>query len=103
MLDTMTLTEFLLWRIAVDEDRHAFRDLAEVFRARGEGLVADFLDKEEARALAECEAKRRIVSVLDAVLAQSRNHEQRQNAETTLRHLAAVYSDHPDYREEWRP
>ena len=22
---------------------------------------------------------------------------------TTLRHLAAVYADHPDYQEEWRP
>jgi hypothetical protein len=21
----------------------------------------------------------------------------------TLRHLAAVYADHPDYRDEWRP
>ncbi len=24
-------------------------------------------------------------------------------SETETLHLAAVYSDHPDYREEWRP
>lgn len=22
---------------------------------------------------------------------------------TPLRHLASVYADHPDYRQEWRP
>ena len=23
--------------------------------------------------------------------------------ERTLRHLASIYADHPDYRDEWRP
>ena len=43
-----------------------------------------------ARVLAECDAKRRIV--------ERRNHLDG----PTLRALAAVYADHPDWREEWK-
>lgn len=50
-----------------------------------------------ARALAECEAKRRIIEHVEPdPLALSPGDEY------VLRLLAQVYADHPDYREEWR-
>jgi hypothetical protein len=52
-----------------------------------------------ARVLAECDAKRRI--------AEDLNHSQPHDsdwltAQTVLRLLVLPYSDHPDYRAEWR-
>jgi hypothetical protein len=104
------LVEFLLARIADDE---TFAEMvagvpkisAGESRRVQEGnatFIPLNLASSPSRVLAECEAKRRIVAGLTGVLGQSRQREQRQNAETTLRHLAAVYADHPDYRQEWR-
>ena len=116
----MTLTEFLLARIAEDE------------------AAANVAHRESpARVLAECEAKRRIVEFhkswpvlvqtpvtfepVDGTdpghytfratqqIAWTTEQEYRERfgdeppAGPVLRHLAAVYADHPDYREEWRP
>ena len=109
-----TLTEFLLARIAADE------------------AAADDVDWDDynplhqpARVLAECEAKRRIVERerwkpphgMDCdghpgawmphgdygagYCMWGAEHDGEQSA--TLRDLAAVYADHPDYRNEWRP
>jgi hypothetical protein len=131
--ETLTLTEFLLARIAEDEqvarlawperweqdgDRNAVQTAETGLRGGYEGLhmgvanmamtvgsyrsearnAAHVARHDPARVLAECEAKRRIV-------------EREVNAanQTTYRRLftlqdrAAVYADHPDYREEWRP
>lgn len=97
----MTLTEFLLARIAEDE-----------------AATVGHLDNYVQRARAECEAKRRIV---DAHLAQrAKGKELAEDlgatgavlamagiwmaaTELSCLHLAAVYADHPDYREEWKP
>ena len=46
------------------------------------------------RVIAECGAKRQVVEAL-ADAGDLRD--------VVLRTLAAVYADHPDYREEWRP
>jgi len=43
---------------------------------------------QRSRVLAECAAKRAIIEDYRPL---------------ALRHLAAVYSDHPDYQPEWRP
>lgn len=74
-----------------------------------------------ARVLAECEAKRRIVGehvgrnfvtvasfrAVDAGAACSTCRSHDGDSVTwpciTVRALATVYADHPDYREEWRP
>ncbi|MEU4296397.1 DUF6221 family protein [Kitasatospora aureofaciens] len=51
-----------------------------------------------ARALAEVDAKRRILDDLDyggAEMADARSH--------VARRLAAIYRGHPDYRPEWAP
>ena len=101
----MTLTEFLLARIAEDE-----AGVCSVVEQSGEGgayLVmgmGSFVfgwDFEPDRLLAESEAKRRIVE-------RATDYEHRveaafDEAEYICRILAAVYSDHPDYDEAWRP
>jgi hypothetical protein len=124
----MTITEFLLARIAEDEDAahgaedvspspwliSAYSELADATQghiAQGEhplrhttiGFIAW---NHPARVLRECEAKRRIIE-----LHPSDGHALVPDCETctfehgwpcaTLRALAAVYSDHPDYRQEW--
>jgi hypothetical protein len=53
-----------------------------------------------ARVLAECEAKRRIVEAVDAWWWDDWA---KRTYDAVLRHLAEVYGDHPDYRDEWRP
>ena len=89
----MTITEFLLARIAEDE--------AMIFAGQERGYVmpavanlpgADPFD----RALRECEAKRRIVEL------QAANDEDRYLPGFILLALASVYADHTDYDPGWR-
>jgi hypothetical protein len=104
-------TEFLLARYAEDEDGKArnLRDLADTMRSLGNSETADFLAREAARVLAECEAKRRIVERLSEVIGDRPPVSILDEdgwvllAWETLYDLAAVYADHPDYREEWKP
>lgn len=97
------LTEFLFARIAEDEAqaREAIAERKRVTRDGDEpddrfaywpdlGAPAVVVGGE--RVIAECEAKRRIVE-----------EAQRAIWFPYIRFLAAVYSDHPDYREEWKP
>lgn len=91
-MTTPTITEFLLARIAEDEsaaDRVEFRPYV------GDGVPQSLTD----RVLAECEAKRRIVEVARYAPEGAGGWGFRR----TLRALASVYADHPDYRDEWRP
>jgi hypothetical protein len=127
-----TLTEFLLARIAEDEERArraadvdgAAELLAALPTPLFEGLRAAF----PARVLAECEAKRRIVAehemttIRETTTAKGTYHwpaycrrctmdgeyadisrEPREEPCVTLLALALPYADHPDYRDEWRP
>lgn len=85
----MTITDFLLARIA--EDEAAATDVRYVW-------PTDFdVSLNPARVLRECEAKRRIV-------AEHTGHRHTYTFychEQTLEALAAVYSDHPDYDPAW--
>jgi hypothetical protein len=109
----MTLTEFLLARIAEDEKIGHSREWHEEMcdwcspdPDDGGRFPCDC--KVPARVLAECAAKRRIVEanrhwggVADA------NWEQRDagvadGLEDAMRLLAAVYDSHSDYDEAWR-
>ena len=74
-----TLTEFLLARIAEDEE-----------------MVEPVMIVHPDRFLAECVAKRRIVESLESAKVRERVALHR-----VMRHLAAVYADHPDYDEAW--
>jgi Family of unknown function (DUF6221) len=116
----MTLTDFLLARIAEDEAdaRDAYYDGQRWIPEEEAVVAADrdldpimFLDRKRdayhaanwspARVLAECEAKRKIV--LRATYYASVAPVDPDEWHFTLRDLAAIYADHPDYREEWRP
>ncbi len=97
----MTIVEFLLARIAEDE---AYWTAGEGRYARDCQECAALSDHEPDRPtvdrmLAECEAKRRQIKHLVRFMEGDYapwNEEQ-------LQIMAAVYADHPDYRDEWRP
>lgn len=93
----MTITEFLLERIAADE---AFaRDEVDDYY---HGACAE-------RTLLECEAKRAIVSRhardddWDPAPGRFCFADREDFPCLTLRHLAAVYADHSDYDQTWAP
>jgi hypothetical protein len=96
---TMTLTEFLAARVAEDE--------ADAMSGwRWKSLPAGEYDRLQARVLAECEAKRRIVE--GAANEPDVNADQRdiglwEGYLSAAELLALPYSDHPDYRPEWKP
>lgn len=120
-----SLTEFLLARIAEDEVAQ-LEDIAEKYGASGGWHRADCALFTYAvdpctcatptRVLAECEAKRRIVTLMGyvreswenkhagegRVLWDDINRREKSHALTILENLAAVYADHPDYDEAWR-
>lgn len=133
MADTLTLADFLLARIAEDEtvarDVAAERvRVGEVIDYPAEGEDRSFwADYDGAgpsvsvgahRVLAECEAKRAIIDECRALINSfgdwdaevgapalwtDVNRRERSQAHGRLDVLAAVYADHPDYRDEWRP
>lgn len=146
----MTLTEFLLARIAEDEDcarESAFSatregvmsdadgrswrlelsdvvlvediDMGVVFAHNSDDLdppiavLAHIARHDPARVLRDCEAKRRIVDAHSFERLPTDDDEPEAFSDCadcwqtvpclTLRHLATVYADHPDYRDEWKP
>jgi len=127
-----TLTEFLLARIAEDEDVARSADtgarwepvaLGVLGHPRNGYMVAEQVETEQgmhiarhdpARVLAECEAKRRIMEAADEatgldmqVDGEFRVGARDETAEpyigdVILRALALPYADHPDHDEAWR-
>lgn len=113
----MTLSEFVLARIAEDETAAregltegvyiAYADFvaAEVVAmARAEGVSERGLEHVErwmpARVLAECEAKRQIVA--ECIESDEEGTSGGVLARRVLHLLTLPYANHPDYREEWR-
>jgi len=119
----MTITEFLLARIADDEE------VARRFRAGwiAAGVPADDLDLDFdtyssheyteiglglGRWLAECKARRRIVELHEidgpgagsCEICTDRDYVGLvdEGPCDTLKALASVYADHPDFQDEWR-
>lgn len=99
----MTLTDFLLARIAEDVEaatpgegwntEYGIDDVPVQFWDYGEVHIG------HKRFLAECEAKRQQIAHLIRFMEGDYapwNEEQ-------LQIMATVYADHPDYREEWKP
>ncbi|HKY58324.1 MAG TPA: DUF6221 family protein [Aeromicrobium sp.] len=105
----MTLSDFLLARIAEDEaGRHEIhRESCDSYRpdANGDTFPCD-CDMAD-RVLAECGAKRKIVEIATDQIRLGREARGWGNWEDmayqTLRALALPYADHPDFDEEWRP
>ena len=126
----MTLNDFLLARIAEDEDRARQAGNLEAFlftdpsacrlinrdtderitlepQTLAEGLWLEHaIHHLPGRVLAECEAKRRIVHIsryaADRVPPKGDGYAEGR-ARQTLRLLALPYADHPDYDPEWTP
>lgn len=119
----MTLTEFLLARIAEDEAQ-ANRSKADAASGKTLGVPPGWITGVADRVLAECEAKRRIVDAIEDERQRmdiyNRDYDLgllttegdlrsglASNArwaglDMAARALASAYADHPDYREEWR-
>lgn len=55
-----------------------------------------------ARVLADCEAKRQLVTFATELISKGVDSEPWAGEEMLAR-LSLAYADHPDYREEWRP
>ena len=110
----MTLTEFLLQRIAEVEAtaEHAREGLAAMNAHALQVMGREVYDP--ARVLAECAAKRRIVELHEpngetcsvCALQDGSKYGDGWGAEdwpcSTLRALALPYADHEAFREEWR-
>lgn len=122
---TLTLADFLLARI--DEDEALARDMQHQAQAGrplltlngGGTALRELVDP--ARVLAECAAKRAIVE-LHAAFPRIAGWDEAPTVHCatcseccttdwdtntypcpTIRHLATIYADHPDYSPEWRP
>jgi hypothetical protein len=119
---TVTLTEFLLARIAEDElaarianvsqtwstDETACcvmveHDYGDNVETHHNGTAAHIARHDPARVLAECEAKRRIVADAAEYLDHVGGIESTDGlAMRVLEYLALPYADHPDWRGEWK-
>ena len=126
----MTLTDFLLARIAEDEaptwklipyacppgccapegwvghrclicDEESYGGTVEAITE----IAEEHAEKvhRRARVLAECEAKRAVVGLHPEMLGWCQGCAHESYPCRTLLALALPYADHPDYREEWRP
>ena len=102
------VAQFLLARIDEDEST------ARYALSRGDSGALDYGGQwfgavthaerwEPTRVLAECEAKRQMLGLLEADVADPRNALRRDWAAEILRGMGSVYANHPDYRQEWRP
>jgi len=98
--DPMTLSEFLLARIAEDEAaaRECMGVPVHVLHGASRG-VAEFLGFGPTFILAECEARRRIVERYAHVLERGDSGD----ARWVLPLLALPYAGRPDYQQEWKP
>lgn len=115
----MTIAEFLLTRISEDESEPYHRWDCDKFNVYNYGLNQGECDcGGPARTLAEAGAKRRIVEEHGPTFRFNRhswgcgcgcNEKPEAGCSCgrrscgTLTALAAVYADHPDYDEAWRP
>ncbi|MBF6672432.1 DUF6221 family protein [Glutamicibacter sp. FBE19] len=91
----MNIIEFLEVRIAEDE-QEAKACLAQY--ERGE----DVSKRRWTRMLGECKVKLAIVDLHSPIDPCDAHDEQMKSISCdTLRALAAIYSDHPDYKDEW--
>lgn len=114
----MNITDFLLARIAEDEEAAREAVALRAHMALDPGPNADVGWDHTADGpavivgpewmMAECEAKRRIVEDYDALNAdysvtrESQTEARRYQALVSVAQLATAYDDHPDYDEAWR-
>lgn len=75
-------------------------------------VTCDYVSSEEgahiarhdpARVLREVAAKRKLVRSIEGLVQHAYGYDSAGTVEEVLTPLAAIYSDHPDFNEEWRP
>jgi hypothetical protein len=94
MSGEQSLTDFLLARIAEDEEWIAADGDC---RCEGHDRLGPARPECADRIAAECEAKRQIMELAESVTDM---HYEWEKVEAVL---ALPYADHPDYRSEWKP
>lgn len=100
----MTLTEFLLARIADDVKWARGRRDEDFRKHRVSGRRPHLAPDDAERVLTQCAAYRAIVEAMRPIAEDPTEHDGWVAlAEDTLRALASIYASHPDYREEWKP
>jgi hypothetical protein len=102
----MTLTEFLEQRLAEDEAK-ARADGADAMTGhRWKAYPEAAYEELQSATLARCKRVLREVEAKRAIVRDEPTVDQHEDCmwqwDQALRHLAAVYADHPDYRDEWR-
>lgn len=97
----MTITEFLEARIVEDAEEAEWYGNTEYFEG-------GWTKAHTGRVLRECAAKRAIIQEWQpapvggwGVHADGVDVGNWEATDNAVRHLAAVYSDHPDYQQEW--
>lgn len=93
---TLTLTEFLLARMAEDE-----ADVAATTHP-DQQFGTPWHWRSRARVLAQCAAHRRIVERLTCPEAPDCGDHDCMTIDEDRRLLASVYADHPGWRDEWK-
>lgn len=113
----VTLTEFLLARIAEDEadaqddirNRYGVKSAPHLLHCELNTYDSGPCDcGYPSRVLIDCEAKRQIVKDAEKAERYALRYPTRWSAKAGVlylvtQRLAAIYSDHPDYDESWRP
>jgi hypothetical protein len=107
---TATLTDFLLARIAEDEEfarkaQRAYQHVSGIphyFDPTPSEFPTPMVGMSPQTALAECEAKRRIVDNVPWSMSQDAEKGAVLQYEFTLRLLAQPYADHEEFQEAWR-
>lgn len=101
---TLTITDFLLARIADDE---ALLTTPTARRMVGRRMVEEpitrlpeYVARDRERWAAECKAKQEIVEECERSIL---NDKDSSTAEWIASHLATVYASHPDYDSAWEP
>jgi hypothetical protein len=97
----MKITEFLLARIAEDEEQ-AYALVEPQMEGYSHKPADSYEGRWSRRFLAECEAKRRIVNLSDEVENHyASNYDAQELAGTVLVELSRPYADHPDFDPVW--
>lgn len=98
-----SLSEFILARVAEEEAAALPPGMSRIVDDHGRTLT---LFPEVNRTLARCEVVREIVGRMQPVVdiyADERIQGAEDETEWICQIIAKMWSDHPDYREEWRP
>jgi Family of unknown function (DUF6221) len=106
------LTAFVAARLGEREAaaRELLADNASARAASGGAVLWDQLDADARTELREAESMRAILKLCAEVIGDDAGHEYYSDgwagltvARRTAAHLAAIWSDHPGYRQEWKP